>query len=186
MSSQAPPNTPHTGGDSTHSVLGFRVLRSLRRIIRQVSAHSRSLSSVSGVTVPQMLCMRAIAEVGAQDPSAEVTSRAVSQSVQLSPSTVSGVMERLVQAGLVLRERSTRDRRRVHLSLTPAGEATLAAAPNPLQERFLSRLQGLPKEEQERLLEALERVVQLMDAEELEAAPILAPGPVPTAEAPKP
>ena len=161
------------------NALGFRMLRSLRRIIRQVSAHSRSLSSASGVTVPQMLCMRAIAEIGAQDPSAEVTSRAVGQAVQLSPSTVSGVMERLVQAGQVLRERSTQDRRRVHLSLTPAGEATLGAAPNPLQERFLSRLEALPNDEQERLLEALERVVELMDAEELDAAPILAPGPLP-------
>ncbi|MFT5583932.1 MAG: DNA-binding MarR family transcriptional regulator [Cognaticolwellia sp.] len=171
MSSQAILN-------DTHSALGFRVLRSLRRIIRQVSAHSRSLSSVSGVTVPQMLCMRAIADAGAKDSSAEVTSRAVAQAVQLSPSTVSGVMERLVQAGLVLRERSTKDRRRVHLSLTPAGKDTLSAAPNPLQERFLSRLQGLPKSEQEQLLEALERVVQLMDADEIEAAPILTPGPM--------
>lgn len=168
--------------DPTDNALGFRMLRSLRRIIRQVSAHSRSLSSASGVTVPQMLCMRAIAEIGATDPSAEVTSRAVSQSVQLSPSTVSGVMERLVQAGLVLRERSTKDRRRVHLSLTPAGEDTLSAAPNPLQERFLSRLQALPESEQAQLLEALERVVELMDAEDLEAAPILAPGPVPKAD----
>lgn len=159
---------------SPADALGFRVLRSLRRILRQVDAHSRGLARDTGLTVPQLLCMRAILErEGHPD---EVTVAAVADAVGLSRSTVSGVVDRLVRAGLVARPRSDRDRRRLDLRLTDDGRARVDAMPRPLQDRFLARLAALPDDEQARLLDALERVVNLMDADDLEAAPMLTPG----------
>lgn len=157
---------------SAEDELGYRALRSIRRIIRQVSTHSRQLAQQSGLTVPQLLCMRAIADL----PAGEVTVAAVAETVDLSRSTVSTITERLVRAGLVDRARSSRDRRRVELSLTAEGRGRLAAMPRPLQDRFLARLGALDAEEQEAILATLERVVGLMEAEELDAAPMLVPG----------
>ena len=39
---------------------GDRLLRAIRRIVRQVSEHSRHLHAEVGLTVPQLLCLRAI------------------------------------------------------------------------------------------------------------------------------
>jgi len=152
--------------------LGHRALQSIRRIIRRVSSHSRHMSKETGLTVPQLLCMRAIRDEEVE----EVTVAAVAEAVHLSRSTVSGVVDRLVRAGLVNRDRSQRDRRRVHLTLTEVGSARLAEMPTPLQDRFLGRLADMEEADQERLLSALEQVVELMDAEDIDAAPMLVPG----------
>ncbi len=151
---------------------GYQVVQAIRRIIRRVSSHSRLMAQETGLTLPQLLCMRAIHESEAD----EVTLARVADAVHLSRSTVSGVIERLVKAGYVTRVRSEVDRRRVHLALTPDGQARLEAVPAPLQDRFLSRLADLPESEQEALLASLHRIVELMDAEDLDAAPLLLPG----------
>lgn len=149
-----------------------RVLRAIRRIIRKTSDHSRRLARQTGLSVPQALCLRAI---GAGRPKQEVTVVAVSQAVQLAPATVSRLLDKLEQAGLILRERRSQDRRKVCLRLTPQGRRKLRTLPEPLQEQFLARLQALPKSRQADLLRALETIVDLMEAGELDAAPLLDP-----------
>lgn len=151
--------------------LGYRVLRSIRRIIRRVSTHSHDLARETGLTVPQLLCLRAVDALGESAMPAQVAAR-----MQLSPSTVSGVLDRLERAGLVTRHRSERDRRVVFLALTELGRARLDAMPRPLQDRFLVRLAALEPDEREQILVALEKVVALMDATDLDAAPVLVDG----------
>lgn len=152
--------------------LGFRVLRSIRRIIRRVSSYSRVLTRETGLSVPTLLCLRAIEE----DDADEVTVARVAEATQLSRSTVSTLAEKLVQANLVTRVRSERDRRRVHLALTEAGRAKVVELPQPLEDRFLERLRALPQARREAVLEILEEVVHLMDADHVDAAPLLVPG----------
>ena len=89
--------------------LGHRLLQSIRRIVRRISVHSRKMAADTGLTVPQLLVMRAIRDLSAE----EVSLASVATRVQLSRSTVSAILERLVRAGLVRRDRSARDRRRV-------------------------------------------------------------------------
>ena len=153
--------------------LEYRVLRSIRRIVRRISAYSRQVGRDTGLGVPQMLCMRAIEA----DDAEEVTVARVADATHLSRSTVSTMVEKLVRASLVSRVRSVRDRRRVHLGLTEQGRERLRHLPRPLEERFLARLQALPEDQRERILGALEQVVEMMDAENLDAAPMLVPGP---------
>ena len=46
-------------------------------------------------------------------------------------------------------------------------------APKPLQENFARRFAALPRWEQYQLVSSLERVAMMMDAEDLDAAPVL-------------
>lgn len=156
------PRTPDT--------LGLQVLRSIRRILRQVSRYSRRVGRDTGLGVPQMLCLTAIHEA---DRSEDVTVARVADAVQLSRSTTSTLVDRLVKLGLVARERSPHDRRRVDLSLTDAGRERLAGSPMPLEERFLDRLAALAPEEQAEIERVLERLVALMGADDLDASPVL-------------
>ena len=147
------------------------MLRAIRQIIRRVSSHSKELSREMGLTLPQLLCLRAIGESEGE----EVTVSTVAAEVQLSAPTVSRIIDRLERAQLVVRERRARDRRKVCLTLTPAGLERFQNLPVPLQERFLSRLGKLPAQKRMELLRSLQLVTELMDATDIDAAPMLAP-----------
>lgn len=159
-------------GAPAREPIGFEILRSIRRIIRRVSQYSRDLSHEADLTVPQLICLKAIAESDVE----QITVGMVSEKVSLAPATVSRIIERLVRKGLVDRRRWETDRRKVYLQLTPAGAERFATLPTPLDERFLERLRELPEQERRALFAALERIVALMDAESVDAAPILVGG----------
>ena len=74
------------------------------------------------------------------------------------------------------RQRSESDKRRVNLSVTPAGRKLLREAPQPLQEGFITRFNQLQDWEQHLIVSSLARIAAMMDAEGLDAAPLLAPG----------
>ena len=150
------------------------ILRAIRRIVQSTTLHSKRIYRDSGLTVPQLLCLRAIAAA----KSLEVTPAQIARQVQLSPATVTGILDRLERYGLILRERLKHDRRKVGLQLTEQGRARLAAQPAPLQERFLRRLERLEPSERQQLLGALRQVVDMMEAADLDASPILATGDV--------
>lgn len=152
--------------------IGFQILRAIRRIIRRTSAHSRSVGRQSGISVPQMLCMKAISDL---PPSSEVTVAMIAEMVQLSAPTVSRILDRLEKNGYVSRERASTDRRKVCVRLTDEGWTRIDNLPTPLHEKFLDRLAKLDPEERLVLLKSLERIVELMDAEGIDAAPVLTP-----------
>lgn len=152
--------------------LGFQILRAIRRIIRRTSEHSRSVGKRGGVSVPQMLCLKAVSEFPADT---EVTVAMIAESVQLSAPTVSRILDRMEKSGYVVRERKSKDRRKVCVSLTDDGWRRIENLPTPLHEQFLERLEALDPAECLGLLKALERIVELMDAEGLDAAPVLTP-----------
>jgi DNA-binding MarR family transcriptional regulator len=154
--------------------VGQEILRSIRQLIRGISIHSKQMLRDVGLTVPQMVCLRSIHDLEAAHVS--VTVLVVSQRVHLSPPTVSRIVDRLASSGLVTRDRSVTDRRKVSISMTPVGRERLQASPSPLQEHFVRGLAELPLAERLELLSALKRIVALMNASDLEAAPLLAPG----------
>jgi DNA-binding MarR family transcriptional regulator len=162
------------------------ILRSLRRITRAIDLHSRQLMATFGLTGPQLVCLRAIG----REP--KLTPSELARSVSLSQATVTGIVDRLVARQLVTRTPTPKDRRSVYVSLTQAGLDLVAYAPSPLQERFSLRLASLSDSDRESLRAALERVVQLMDGTEIDAAPVLdinaelAPGFVEDSESPLP
>ncbi|MCA9709379.1 MAG: winged helix-turn-helix transcriptional regulator [Myxococcales bacterium] len=147
-----------------------RILRSLRRIIRAVDLHSRAIESQYGLTGPQLVCLRVIGTEGPLTPSA------LARHVDLSQATVTGIIGRLVKRQYVSRRRNARDRRRVTLSLLPAGRDLLREAPSPLQTRFAEQLAALPPENQLVISTMLEQIVRMMGAEDIEADPVLVAG----------
>lgn len=149
--------------------VAHEVLRAIRRVMRRVAEYSRHLSGAAGLTVPQLMCIKAIGEQAADPP----TVAQLADRVHLSAATTSRIVDRLVKGGWVTRSRSATDRRRVHLALTADGEARYAALPAPLQERFVRRFLALPETERASILAALERITELMDAEDVDAAPML-------------
>ena len=80
--------------------------------------------------------------------------------------------------GLVNRTRDDLDRRSVVIELTGDGAKLVAEAPSLLQDRFNRELAKLEEWERTMILGTLQRIASMMDAEKIEAAPVLVPGAV--------
>lgn len=154
------------------------VLIALRQIIRAIDLHSRKLNKVAGLTGPQLVLMRAIRDSG------EVTIRQLSNNTNMSQATATTILDRLEKRGLVIRERSKLDKRKVHAYLTDQGKESLAQAPMLLQESFISRFQKLEDWEQSLLLSSVQRISSMMNAEHLDVAAVLEVGSITHQETP--
>lgn len=154
--------------DETLSTFERDILTSLRRIIRAVSLYSRQLLSRYELTAPQLTCLRHLLRHGPR------AAGDLARGVSLSQATVTGILDRLERGGLVERRRSTVDRRRVEVFLTDAGRELATSVPQPLQERFARRLAQLPERRRKRIDRVLKEIVELMEATQVDAAPVLA------------
>jgi len=94
----------------------------------------------------------------------------------LSQATVTSILERLEKGGLIVKSRSDSDRRVVNITLTPEGVRRMNAAPELLQAGFLRKLRKLKDWERSQLISSLQRVGEMMDAEDIDASPILEAG----------
>jgi DNA-binding MarR family transcriptional regulator len=148
-----------------------RVLCSLRRIIRSVDIYSRQLNSEVGLTSPQLICLQSV--VQADNSTLTMLTKAVS----LSGSTVTGIVDRLETKGLLVRERATSDRRKIYLRPTTEGVEIVKASPSLLQDKFAASLGDLETNEQVKIAESLEHIVELMEAKDIDASPNLIPNP---------
>ena len=155
--------------DEFFDTYGIRILKSLRRIIRASAIHSRKLDHDFKITAPQMTCLYSLANY------TDMTQSELSKEVNLSISTVNGVVDRLERKGLVVRDRDTKDRRKVFVRLTDAGRELIKDAPCLLQARLSESLRSLPELEQAAIVLSLERIVELMDAQDLDVSPKLVP-----------
>jgi len=135
-----------------------RVLAAIRRIVHAVDSHSKELGRALGITLPQLVVLRAIRALG------EVTTGRLSEAASLSPATVTTILDKLEDHGLVVRYRNEEDRRVVHSRLTERGAQMLDAAPPFLHERFVSRFAQLDTARKAVLIGALEDVADLMGA----------------------
>jgi DNA-binding MarR family transcriptional regulator len=147
-----------------------QVLIALRRIIRATDLHSRALGKETGLTTPQLVVLRSIMDLDSP------TVTAIARSVSLSQATVTTILNRMEARGLLRRQRCETDRRAVNVHLTATGIALWRDAPEPLQHSFTQRFKQLASWEQHNIVAALEWVAAMMDAEELDAAPMLASG----------
>jgi DNA-binding MarR family transcriptional regulator len=110
------------------------------------------------MTVPQLVCLRQLAQ------NDQLTTGQLARRVFLSQATVTGILDRLERKELVNRERSQKDRRRVLISLTQAGERLIEEMPRPLQERFSQSLTSMSGKERVQLDKTLKRLVKMMES----------------------
>jgi len=164
------PSDPGTGATDPweEEPIERSIVRSLRRIIRAVGLYSRDLLRRRNLTTPQLAALRQLRRHGA------MSAGELARGVALSQATITGIVDRLEQHGLVTRSRSSEDRRRVVVELTAAGREAVANSPPPLHEAFMLRLGELPERKRREIDRVLRQIVHMMEAEEVEAAPVLA------------
>lgn len=144
-----------------------RIVAAIRRVMRAVELHSRSLIEQYGLTGPQLATLQEVERSG------PLAASCLARAVHLGNATMTGILGRLEKRGLVDRTRGETDRRTVLVSITAGGLAVLTRAPSLLQDRFRAELSGLQEWEQMMMLANLQRIASMMDAQALDAAPHL-------------
>ena len=144
----------------------------LRRITRAIDLHSKKLQRETGLTTSQLLVLEAVVKLDTSTPSN------IAKEVQLSQATVTNLVDRMERNKLVLRQKSTADKRVVEVQLTEKGRGMVELAPEPLQAGFLREYRKLERWEQHQLISSIQRIAVLMDAEDIDASPILTTGDV--------
>ena len=153
-----------------NSEITINALRAIRRILRAADLNGRRLSNATGLTPSQLMVLQEIERRG------ETTPSTVATALQFGQATVTNIVDRLVAGGLATRQRSERDKRQMILRVTDEGRGVLFHAPDLLQERFSNRFGELPAWEQAMILAALERLSDLLEAGDIDAAPLIDTG----------
>jgi len=109
----------------TRASTGVDVLQQLRVVVRLAGTHSALLERATGLPGAQLWALH---EVAAADGS---TVGDLAQRLGVHQTTATNLLNRLEAQGMVLRERSSADRRVVHIRITPAGRKALRRAPGP-------------------------------------------------------
>lgn len=150
--------------------LNEEILIALRRVIRAIDQHSRKLVQSHGLTGPQALILNEIVRHGS------ITGSALARNISLSQATVTDIVKRLEQKKLLIKQQDDADRRKFHLLATDQGRKMIMMSVPLLQESFEQKLSALKDWEQTQLLASLQRIGEMMNAEDLDAAPLLASG----------
>lgn len=130
------------------------ILNAFRTMVHALSTGSRNSEKRVGLTGAQLFVLEKLRDIEG------MTVNELADATHTHQSTVSVVVSRLVNKGLVLRERSKLDRRVQMLSITERGAQKLRTAPETVQDKLVSALKTLPKKERTRLAKNLDAVVE--------------------------
>jgi DNA-binding MarR family transcriptional regulator len=133
-----------------------RVLDSLRRVVRVLRESSRSAQKNVGLTSAQLFALQKLA---GEDP---MSLGQLAQKTMTHESSISVVVRRLVERGLVTRTRSRIDARQLEISLSQEGRALLKTAPAAATSRVIEGLEKLAPADRKQLAESFARLVEAM------------------------
>jgi len=139
----------------------------LRQIIRVTDMQEKEISRSTGLTLPQLMVMQTLRQMS------PITTGELAKEISLTQATVTSILDRLEKKGLVSRERGIEDKRKVWINLTEQGLDLMKGAPTTQQDIFSRRFDDMQNWEQSMVVAALERVAFMLDAQHLDAAPVL-------------
>jgi len=130
------------------------VMDALRALVRALRISTRAVEKEIGISGAQLFVLQQLRDASARSVN-ELAER-----TSTHQSSVSTVVSRLVERGLVKREPSADDARRMEISITERGTALLAAAPRTAQIRMIDALRRMAPEQVEALATGLDQLVR--------------------------
>lgn len=106
-------------------------------------------------------------------PEQQATQKELCESLTLSRSTVTGIIDRMEKKALVKRLPKKNDRRTNYIGLTESSFALITSIPDPIHERLINNLSEATGEEQNRISEALIMLTHFLGIDNMEASPLL-------------
>ena len=141
----------------------LEIVQGLRRIVKALHTYSQDVRTAYGLTGPQLWALKTLQRDGRMSTGRLAAALAVHQS------SASILLDRLDKRGLIRRIRGRLDHRFVDIELTKRGAALATDAPEAAQGRLLHALEGMAPGEVRKIRHAVDRLVQAMEATDVNA-----------------
>ncbi len=139
------------------------IVESIRRLVRAEYLDSQKMSKQFGLTGPQSLVLRLLIKKGA------LSSADLSRQMYVTPSNITGIIDRLEKKGLVERIRQQGDRRVALITLTQSGQKLGKTIPDPIEKKIVNQLSDLEPEHLQILAMAMNQILNLIDTKGMAA-----------------
>ena len=136
------------------------IIDDIRRVFHVLAEQSRKAKHETGLTGSQLWVVKLLAG-GSPMKVTELARR-----MYLHPATMVGLLDRLEAKGLVLRTRSDKDRRVVHVSITEQGRVLVQNAPEVAKELLVKGLEPLSEKKVKVISDGLEQIVSILGVQE--------------------
>lgn len=133
------------------STLDF--LRLLWSIENYLQSSSKRMATTLGITGPQRLALRVVSQFPGISP------KEVADLLRLHPSTITGVLQRLVDKRLLSREPDATDGRRAHLRVKPAAVKFTRGNKHTVEAAVARALRRMPKASVQQAREVLTAII---------------------------
>jgi DNA-binding MarR family transcriptional regulator len=128
-----------------------RSMNAVRGIVRALRMNTRAIELKMGISLAQLFVLQQLSDRPAYSLNDLADRTATHQS------SVSVVVRRLVQRGLVSRTPSPTDKRRIEIDVTPAGRELLAVAPPTISTQLMGALRQMTADDRQQLASLMER-----------------------------
>lgn len=142
------------------------ILTDIRKLRRAVYHYYIKTGRQFGLTETQADVLRSLLVSDA------MSSADLSRHLFMSPANITGVIDRLEGKALVERVRQKADRRVALISLTESGRILSKQLPDPIENKLVSGLENLDTDQVQSLAEAINKIIDLLGADEIEPSPL--------------
>jgi MarR family transcriptional regulator, organic hydroperoxide resistance regulator len=140
------------------------IVGSIRKLVRAVYLDSQKMSRHFGLTGPQSVAMRLLLNTGS------MSSADLSRRMYVTPSNITGIIDRLEKKDLVRRVGKQGDRRVALIVLTEKGKALSERLPDPIENKFINQLADLDQEHVRILAMAMKEILNRIDVNSIDEA----------------
>jgi len=145
------------------------ILIDIRKIVRSINLESKRVQKDFGISIPQLLCLGHIDRAASK----VATHGELMKLLSLNSSTITGIINRLERREFAKRQPKTGDKRVTYIGITEKGSEVVKQAPDILHDQLADKIKALPESTQQKIREALGIIVDAMEIEEVEAAPLI-------------
>jgi DNA-binding MarR family transcriptional regulator len=143
-----------TGASTVSDSVADAVLRVVPRLARLMEREL--VRTGSALSVRQLRVLQRLHD-------GEQIAAEIARHSSVGPAAMQGVLDGLVERGLVLRQRSSADRRKQLLQLTPEGEQALQTGNQVIQQALGVLVSDMKKSDQAQIAESLEHLQDAID-----------------------
>ncbi|MDM8523601.1 MarR family transcriptional regulator, partial [Desulfococcaceae bacterium HSG8] len=129
------------------------------RVFAGHAARDRKKKELYELSISQLYAVKATRNKG------EVTITELSELLNVSPPSASAMVDRLVEKGILTRERSAKDRRKVVVSVSPEAIESIEKVEKKILNSFICLIQKIGPETAHNWCEVLARVKEVLEGE---------------------
>lgn len=159
------PSAPRSISPETRNILN-----AIRRLVQTIRVASRDSEKTVGLSAAQLFVLRKLDDQG------DLSLNDLADATLTHQSSVSVVVTKLVERGLIKRTRSKKDGRQLVLNVTPKGQGLLRKAPKPAQDGLIVGIESLDQKSRKELDRALAKLTNLLHLSADKPAPMLFDG----------